>query len=135
VKLRAPPIWRERSNSQRKRELIVGDYAKAARAIAETLARLATIETQLRALNARLPTYIGGLQIAAFLGNRATLGETVVLPPSAQTIRPFGQRDLDAIRLTSFTRGTDCAEGRPQQSFDPTRQSLVAPARIASVEL
>jgi hypothetical protein len=59
---------------------LVRDYAKAAREIAETLARPATIETELRALNARLPTNTGYIQIEALRGHRATLGETVVLP-------------------------------------------------------
>jgi hypothetical protein len=62
------------------RQLIVGDYAKAAREIAETLARLASIETDLRALNARLPAYTGYIQIEAFRGHGPTLGQTVVLP-------------------------------------------------------
>jgi hypothetical protein len=62
------------------RQLIVGDYAKAAREIAETLERLATIESEVRALNARLPNYIGYIQTEAFRGHGATLGQTVVLP-------------------------------------------------------
>jgi ribosomal protein S13 len=74
------PAARAQQLEEEARQLIVGVYAKAARSIAETLARLATIEGELRALSARLPTYIGDAQIAAFLGNRATLGETVVLP-------------------------------------------------------
>ena len=58
VKLRPPPIWRERNNSLRKREqLIVRSYGTAAGQIAETLARLATIGSELRALNARRPNY------------------------------------------------------------------------------
>jgi hypothetical protein len=62
-------------------QLIVGDYAKAAREIAETLARLATIETELRALNVRLPTYIVNIQIEAV--RCAKLMRTVVLPAIA----------------------------------------------------
>jgi multidrug efflux pump subunit AcrA (membrane-fusion protein) len=62
------------------RRLIVSDYAKAAREIAETLARLASIETELRGLSARLPSFTGYTQIEAFRGHRATLGQTVVLP-------------------------------------------------------
>jgi hypothetical protein len=81
VTLRPPRIWRERINSWRKHDsLIVGDYAKAARQIAETLARLATIETELRPLSARLPTYTDYIQNEAFRGHGATLGRTVVLP-------------------------------------------------------
>jgi hypothetical protein len=64
-------------------QLIVDDYAKAAREIAETVARLATIETELRALNARLPIYAGYIQIEGFRGNGATLGRAVVLPAIA----------------------------------------------------
>ena len=64
------------------RQLIVGDYAKAAREIAETLERLATIESEVRALNARLPAYTGYIQIEAFRGHGPTLGQTVVLPSS-----------------------------------------------------
>jgi hypothetical protein len=60
------------------RQLIVGDYAKAAREIAETLARLVTIETELRALNARLPAYTGYIQIEAV--RCAKLRRTVALP-------------------------------------------------------
>ena len=58
--------------------MIVGDYAKAARAIAETLARLATIETELRALSARLPTYAAHIQIEAVRLREAR--RTVALP-------------------------------------------------------
>jgi hypothetical protein len=46
--------------------LIVGDCAGAARAIAETLARLAKIESEVRALNARLPPGTVDVQIEAF---------------------------------------------------------------------
>jgi hypothetical protein len=69
--------------------VIVGDYAKAAREIVETLARLATIETDLRALNARLPAYTGDIQIEAFPGHGATLGQTVVLPPTTSEDAAF----------------------------------------------
>jgi hypothetical protein len=102
------------------RQLIVGDYAKAAREIAETLAR------------AHLPAYTGYIQIEAFRGHGATLGQTVVLPAISPAMRSFGQRDLDTIRSTSFRGGTDCAEGpraaiigsdvsRPR-SFGPNRE-------------
>ena len=57
--------------------MIVGDYAKA-REIAETLARLASIETDLRALNSRLPSYTADTQIEAV--RCAKLCQTVVLP-------------------------------------------------------
>jgi chromosome segregation ATPase len=60
------------------RQLIVGDYAKAASEIVETLARLASIETELRALNARLPAYTGYIQIEAV--RCAKLRRTVALP-------------------------------------------------------
>jgi hypothetical protein len=59
--------------------LIVGNYAEAARAIAETLVRLATIESEVSALNARLPSG-AVIQIEAFRGYCPTLGQTVALP-------------------------------------------------------
>src|SRR5580704_17184497 len=63
------------------RQLIVGDYAKAAREIAETLARLASIETDLRALNARLPSYAAHIQLEAV--RCAKLRRTVALPATS----------------------------------------------------
>jgi hypothetical protein len=76
----AADLARAQQLAEEARKLIVGDYAKAAREIAETLERLTTIEIELRALNARLPTYTAYVQIEAFRGNRATLCQTVVLP-------------------------------------------------------
>jgi DNA repair exonuclease SbcCD ATPase subunit len=70
----AADFERARQLAEEARQLIVRDYAKAAREIAETLAKLASLETELRALRARLPTHIGELQI------EATLGQRVVLP-------------------------------------------------------
>jgi hypothetical protein len=60
------------------RQLVLGDYAKAAREIAETLARLATIESELSPLSARLQTYTDYIEV--FRGHGATLIRTVVLP-------------------------------------------------------
>jgi hypothetical protein len=60
--------------------LIVGDYARAASAVAETLVRLAKIDAEVRALNARLPPGTVDVQIETFRGYSATLGATVVLP-------------------------------------------------------
>jgi chromosome segregation ATPase len=79
----AEDLARAQQPMEKARQLIVDDYAKAAREIAETLARLETIETELRALNARLPIYAGHIQIEGFRGNGATLGRAVVLPAIA----------------------------------------------------
>ena len=62
------------------RELIVNDYALAASSIAKTLGKLATIDSEVRAPNARRPPGTVDVQIEAFRGYSATLGETVVLP-------------------------------------------------------
>jgi hypothetical protein len=74
----AADLARAQQLAEEARQLIVGDYAKAAREIAETLARLATIGSELRALNARLPSYTADTQIEAV--RCAKLGQTVVLP-------------------------------------------------------
>ena len=74
----AADLARAQQLAEEARQLIVGDYAKAAREIAETLARLATIETELRALNARLPSYTADNQIEAV--RCAKLCRTVALP-------------------------------------------------------
>jgi phosphoribosylformylglycinamidine (FGAM) synthase-like enzyme len=60
--------------------LIVNGYALAASSIAETLARLAKIDVEVRALNAHLPPGAVDVQTEAFRGYRAALGATVVLP-------------------------------------------------------
>jgi len=75
-----------------------GDYAQAARAIAETLTGLAEIEDEVRALNDHLSPDAAAIDIEAFRGCRATLGETVVLPsvtscdPDFWPTRPRSQR-------------------------------------------
>ena len=68
--------------------LIVGDYVTAARSIAQTLARLAAIETEVRTLNARLPpgAYV---EIEAFKGYRATFAYRVRLPGTASEDAAF----------------------------------------------
>ena len=74
--------WRARAQqlAEEARQSIVGDYGKAASAIAATLARLATIDAEVRVLNARLPPGTVEVQIEAFRGYSVTLGATVVLP-------------------------------------------------------
>ncbi len=62
------------------RALIVNDYALAASSIAKTLGKLATIDSEVRAPNARRPPGTVDVQIEAFRGYRATLGGTVRLP-------------------------------------------------------
>jgi hypothetical protein len=76
----AANLARARQLAEEARQLIVGNYAEAARAIAETLARLETIESEVHALNARLPPGTADIRIEAFRGYSATLGATVVLP-------------------------------------------------------
>jgi hypothetical protein len=76
----AANLARAQQLAEEARQLIVGYYARAANAIAETLARLATISREVRALNALLPPVIAEIQIEAFRGYRATLGGTVKLP-------------------------------------------------------
>ena len=111
------------------RQLIAGDYAKAAREIAETLARLVTIETELRALNARLPACTGYIQIEA-VRSRSSVGRSRC-PPSVRTTRPFGQRDLDVRRSTRSTRGADGVTSTPV--FGGNAQRAVIRGRIGSV--
>lgn len=77
----AADLARAQQLAEEARLLIVGDYAKAAREIVETLARLASIETELRALSARLPSYTADKQIEAV--RCAKLCQTVVLPAIA----------------------------------------------------
>ena len=76
----AANLARAKRLAEEARELIVNDYAKAASAIAETLARLAKIDAEVCALNACLPPGAADIRIEAFRGYRATLGATVVLP-------------------------------------------------------
>jgi len=76
----AANLARAQQLAEEARQLIVGDYARAASGIAETLARLAKIDAEVRALNARLPPGAAYVQIEAFRGYSATLGATVVLP-------------------------------------------------------
>ena len=73
----AADLARAQQLAEEARQLI-DDYAKAARQIAETLAKLATIETELHALNARLPSYTADNQIEAV--RCAKLRRTVALP-------------------------------------------------------
>ena len=74
--------WQARAQqlAEEARQPIVGDYARHASAIAATLGRLATIESEVRVLNARLPPGAVEVQIEAFRGYSVTLGATVVLP-------------------------------------------------------
>jgi hypothetical protein len=65
----ASNLARARQLAEEARQLIVGDYARAASAIAETLARLAAIESEVRVLNARLPPDAAYVQIEAFRGH------------------------------------------------------------------
>jgi chromosome segregation ATPase len=76
----AANLARAQQLAEEARQLIVGDYARAASSIATTLARLAAIESEVRALNARVPPGTVDVQIEAFRGYGATLGATVVLP-------------------------------------------------------
>jgi hypothetical protein len=78
------------------RQLIVGDDAKAASAIVETLARLAKIDAEVRALNARLPPAppTSGWRRSGAIARRSA--ERWCCPASLRTMRTFGQRDLDA---------------------------------------
>ena len=76
----AANLARAQQLAEEARQLIVNDYARVATSIAETLARLAKIDAEVRALNARLPPGTADIRIEAFRGYRATLGETVVLP-------------------------------------------------------
>jgi hypothetical protein len=76
----AANLARAQQLAEEARQLIVGDYAEAAGAIAETLATLAKIDSEVRALNACLPPGTADIRIEAFRGYRATLGATVVLP-------------------------------------------------------
>ena len=92
----AANLGRAQQLAEEARQLIVGDYAKAASSIAETLAELAAIESEVRALNARLPPGTADIQTEAFRGYSATLGATVVLPGITAGDGDFGQRDLDA---------------------------------------
>jgi hypothetical protein len=75
----AADLARAHQLAEEARQLIIGNYAAAARAIAETLARLETIEREVAALNARLPSG-GAIQVEASLGNCAWLRAKVVLP-------------------------------------------------------
>jgi hypothetical protein len=76
----ASNLARAQQLAEEARQLIVGDYAVHASAIAETLARLAKIDAEVQVLNARLPPGAADIRIEAFRGYRATLGATVVLP-------------------------------------------------------
>jgi hypothetical protein len=99
----AANLARAQQLAEEARQLIVGDYAEAASAIAETLARLAKIDAEVGALNARFPAGIADVRIEAFRGYSATLGATVVLPGITaddaafwpkRPRRPNGKRDL-----------------------------------------
>jgi hypothetical protein len=83
----AADLERARQLAEEARQLIVGDYAKAARQIAETLARLTAIETDLRVLNARLPTYAAHIQLEAL--RCAKLRQTVALPAISPDVPAF----------------------------------------------
>ena len=78
--LTAANLARAQQLAAEARQLIQANYAEAANAIAETLTRLETIERELRTVNARLRSDVGYVEIEAFRGHRATLGEMVVLP-------------------------------------------------------
>ena len=72
--------------------MIVRDYAEAASSIAETLARLAEIESEVRALNAHLPPGAVDVQIEAFRGYFATLGAIAFCPALLRAMWTFGHR-------------------------------------------
>jgi hypothetical protein len=74
----AADLARAQRLAEEARQLIVGVYAEAARTIAETLARLETIQSEVSTLT-RLPSG-AVLQIEAFRGFCATLGASVELP-------------------------------------------------------
>ncbi len=76
----AANLARAQQLAEEVRRLITVDYAGHAGAIAETLARLAVIETEVQVLNARLLPGTADIQIEAFCGYRATLRGTVGLP-------------------------------------------------------
>lgn len=106
MRLRPPPIWRAQQLAEEARQLIVDHYAKAASSIAETLVRLAAIDSEVSALNALLPGDPAMAQIEAFRGHR------VVLRASPRKAPTFGQRDVDLRQSTSYTRGTDAKSHR-----------------------
>jgi hypothetical protein len=85
----AANLARAQQLAEEVRELIVNVYAEAASAIAETLARLAKIDAEVRLLNACLPPGTADVEIEEFRGYSATLGATVVLPGIT-----FGRRGL-----------------------------------------
>jgi chromosome segregation ATPase len=62
------------------RQLILGDYAAAALAIAKVLTRLVEIASEVRVLNSHLPPDAAEIDVEWFRGYRLTLGETVMLP-------------------------------------------------------
>ena len=76
----ASNLARAQQLTEEARRLITVDYAGHAGAIAETLGKLATIDSEVRALNACLPPGTADIRIEAFRGYRATLGATVALP-------------------------------------------------------
>lgn len=76
----AANLARAQQLAEEARELIVKVYAEAAIGIAETLARLAKIDVEVRALNAHLPPGAADIRIEGFRGHGKTLGATVVLP-------------------------------------------------------
>ena len=83
--------------------MIVNGYLRLARSVVVMLEQARGNPKKVSALNARLPPATADIQIEAFRGYRATLGETVVLPGITLDVanfwptrprRPDDQRDL-----------------------------------------
>jgi hypothetical protein len=77
-------------------------------------------------MNARLPTYTDHIQIEAFRGHGATLGQTVVLPAITSEDATFWPTQ-PRFQTINELYARNCLRRRPAQaSCDLARQSCVA---------
>jgi hypothetical protein len=122
----AADLARAQQLAEEAEQLIVRSYATAAGQIAETLARLATIGSELRALNARRPTTMPIPKSRRFVARRSV--RRWRCPPSVRTMGPFGRCDLDFRRSTRSTRGVDGVTSTPV--FGGNAQIAAIPGRL-----